>query len=112
MVSEPHLATGQEVELKLALPGGDVAQWARALARVPALARHKAQQRQLHSVYYDTPDLRLCAQRAALRLRRVTDVEADVEAAAAANRAATHAAPAPSAGNGCRRSRPTAAIRR
>jgi len=102
MVSEPHLATGQEVELKLALPGGDVAQWARALARVPALARHKAQQRQLHSVYYDTPDLRLCAQRAALRLRRVTDVEAEEEAeeeaAAAANRAATHAAPAPERG--------------
>ncbi len=94
MVSEQHLATGQEVELKLALPGGDAAQWARELARVPALARHKAQRRQLHSVYYDTPDLRLCAQRAALRLRRMTDVEADD----AAVRAATHAAPAPERG--------------
>lgn len=90
MVAEPHLATGQEVELKLALPGGGAAQWARALARVPALARHKAQRRQLHSVYYDTPDLRLCAQRAALRLRRVSGVEAAA--------AATHAAPAPERG--------------
>lgn len=88
MVFEQHAATGQEVELKLALPGGDAAQWARELARVPALARHKAQRRQLLSVYYDTPDQRLCAQRAALRLRRVTDADAAGAAGAAAHGAA------------------------
>ena len=92
MATEPHAATGQEVELKLALPGGDATQWARELARVPALARRKAQRRQLLSVYYDTPDLRLCAQRAALRLRHVANVEASAEATDAATRAATDAA--------------------
>ncbi|RCX08541.1 CYTH and CHAD domain-containing protein [Extensimonas vulgaris] len=71
MAMEAHAAAGQEIELKLALPGGDAVTWARALARVPALARHKAQRRQLHSVYFDTPAQYLRSQRAALRLRRV-----------------------------------------
>jgi len=117
MATEPHTATGQEVELKLALPGGDATQWARELARVPALARHKAQRRQLLSVYYDTPDLRLCAQRAATAPapRRPTwrPKRRPKRRPPLLPTALPPMPPLPpSAGNGCRRSRPTAAIRR
>ena len=61
----------QEIELKLALPTSDPAGLAKRLARIPVLARRKAQQLRLHTVYYDTPEQVLRQQRVALRLRRV-----------------------------------------
>jgi inorganic triphosphatase YgiF len=60
-----------EIELKLALPAADATGLARRLARVPVLARRKASAQHLHNIYYDTPELALRQQRAALRLRRL-----------------------------------------
>ena len=61
----------EEIELKLALPTSDPQELARRLARVPVLARCPVTQRQLHNIYYDTPQQDLYAERVALRLRRV-----------------------------------------
>ncbi|MBC7444232.1 MAG: CYTH domain-containing protein, partial [Polaromonas sp.] len=61
----------EEIELKLALPTSNPQDLARRLARVPVLARCPATQRQLHNIYYDTPQQDLHAERVALRLRRV-----------------------------------------
>ncbi|MCW8164360.1 CHAD domain-containing protein [Verminephrobacter aporrectodeae subsp. tuberculatae] len=63
-----------EVEIKLALPArwaADPAALVARIAAVPALARRKATQQAVHSVYYDTPTQALRQQRATLRLRRV-----------------------------------------
>ncbi|MCX7257440.1 MAG: CHAD domain-containing protein [Polaromonas sp.] len=65
----------QEIELKLALPGTNLASLRKRLARVPALARHPATQQHLHNIYYDTPDQRLNRERIALRLRRTGSTE-------------------------------------
>ncbi|MDD2545595.1 MAG: inorganic triphosphatase, partial [Burkholderiaceae bacterium] len=65
-----------EIELKLGLPMADPAQLVPALLRVPALARCASEHRQVHNIYYDTPDRRLQAQRMALRIRRVGPDEA------------------------------------
>jgi len=62
---------GAEIEIKLALPAGDPAALLRQLQAVPALARHRPVRRQMHNLYYDTPDQALRARRAALRIRRV-----------------------------------------
>ena len=56
-----------ERELKFGIHSPDAAQ--RLLRALPAAAR--ARRQQVHSVYYDTPDLRLKRAGAALRLRRV-----------------------------------------
>lgn len=69
----PKAPTGQEVELKLALPGGDTASLARHLARTAVLKRRRARTVTLHNIYFDTPDQLLRQQHAALRLRRVGD---------------------------------------
>jgi inorganic triphosphatase YgiF len=63
--------SGEEIELKLALPASDPAGLAKRLARIPVLARRKARQLRLHNIYYDTPAQDLRQQRVALRLRRV-----------------------------------------
>ncbi|OGB33177.1 MAG: adenylate cyclase [Burkholderiales bacterium RIFCSPLOWO2_12_FULL_61_40] len=60
-----------EVELKLAVPTQDPSQLAQRLARTPLLSRKKASVRQLHNIYFDTPDQVLHQARIALRLRRV-----------------------------------------
>ena len=56
-----------ERELRFGIHGPDAAQ--RLLRALPAAAR--AHRQRVHSVYYDTPDLRLKRAGAALRLRRV-----------------------------------------
>ncbi len=61
----------QEVELKLSLPGSDVADLAKRLARLPALARRKRALQALTNIYFDTPDQALRQQGVALRLRRI-----------------------------------------
>jgi len=71
MKPESQLHRAEEVELKLALPAADPAGIGKELARTPLLARRKATQRQLHNVYYDTPERILHQQRIALRTRRV-----------------------------------------
>ncbi len=71
MKSDPPVRKFEEVELKLALPATDPSELMRRLARSPPLARRKPTQQDLHNVYYDTPDQRLRAQRAALRSRRL-----------------------------------------
>ena len=65
------LGAFEEIELKLALSTSDTAGLAKRLGRTPVLARRKPTQRQLHNVYYDTPEQVLRQQRVALRLRRV-----------------------------------------
>lgn len=67
--SPTHLA--EEVELKLALPTSDPSSLAKRLARIPLLARRKANHLRLHNVYYDTPEQILRQKRVALRLRRI-----------------------------------------
>ncbi|MDP3520289.1 MAG: CHAD domain-containing protein [Hydrogenophaga sp.] len=64
-----------ETELKLLLPGADVAHIAEQLARHPALRRRPRQVQRLHNVYYDTPDQALRRQKVALRVRRQTSGE-------------------------------------
>lgn len=73
MKPDPHTHPPVEIELKLALPTSDPASLARRLVATPVLARRKATRRQLHNVYYDTPEQALNRQRVALRLRRVGD---------------------------------------
>ena len=69
--SETPSQRSQEIELKLALPTSDPTSLAKKLARSPLLARRKATHKQLHNIYYDTPEQRLHRERIALRLRRV-----------------------------------------
>jgi inorganic triphosphatase YgiF len=69
----PQAPIGQEVELKLALPGGDTVSLARQLAQSTVLKRRRARTFTLHNIYFDTPDQLLRQQHAALRLRRVGD---------------------------------------
>jgi len=71
MKSRPHSSAPQEVELKLSLPGSDVADLAKRLARSSALARRKPSQQSLMNIYFDTPDQALRQRGVALRLRRV-----------------------------------------
>jgi inorganic triphosphatase YgiF len=71
--TNPKAPTVQEVELKLALPGGDTMALARRLARTAVLKRRSAHTFALHNIYFDTPDQQLRQQHAALRLRRVGD---------------------------------------
>ena len=71
MKPDPHPPRSVEIELKLALPTFDASNLARRLARLPLLARRKANHQQLHNIYFDTPDQRLNQQRVALRLRRM-----------------------------------------
>jgi inorganic triphosphatase YgiF len=71
MKSRPHHSAPQEVELKLSLPGSDVADLAKRLARLPALARRKPSRQSLTNIYFDTPDQALRQRGVALRLRRV-----------------------------------------
>jgi inorganic triphosphatase YgiF len=71
MKSRPRHGAPQEVELKLSLPGAEPAEFAKRLARLPALARRKSSRLSLHNIYFDTPDQRLRQQGVALRLRRV-----------------------------------------
>lgn len=61
----------EEIELKLALPSADSSALAKQLARTPLLARRKATHKQLHNIYFDTPEQLLHRERIALRLRRV-----------------------------------------
>jgi inorganic triphosphatase YgiF len=62
-------AAALEVELKLAISPDDAAKLGR-LPPVKSASAGRAVNRQMHSVYYDTPDLALKAQGMALRLRR------------------------------------------
>lgn len=71
MKSPDRSNSSQEIELKLSLPGGNMADLAKCLALMPLLARRKAFKQTLHNIYYDTPDRALHQQRAVLRLRRV-----------------------------------------
>ena len=71
MKPAPPAHPGEEIELKLALPGSDPSSLGRRLAGTPILARRKATHLQLHNVYYDTPEQDLRRQRVALRIRRV-----------------------------------------
>lgn len=61
----------QEIELKLALPTTDPSSLEKRLQSAPLLARRKLVRRQLHNVYYDTPDQALRQMRVALRIRRI-----------------------------------------
>jgi len=74
MKSHPRNAAHQELELKLSLPGADVATLVERLARLPALARRKASRLSLYNIYFDTPDQALRQRGVALRLRRVGSV--------------------------------------
>jgi len=65
----PAAATGLEIELKLALPLSLAASLAHRLARLPSLAGCRPRRQALHSIYYDTPQLQLHAQRQVLRVR-------------------------------------------
>lgn len=67
-------ASDQEVELKLALLPSQLAGLAARLGKAGPLAGLKPSRQDLHSVYYDTPDLVLYSQRAALRVRRLQAV--------------------------------------
>lgn len=69
--TDSSLPRFREIELKLALSGTDPAGLEKLLARMPALARHKASRQQLHNTYYDTPKKTLHRQRVALRVRRL-----------------------------------------
>ena len=60
-----------ETELKLALPGANMATLEQRLARVPILSRRDVTRRQMYSVYYDTPDQDLRKLCAALRVRQI-----------------------------------------
>ena len=60
-----------ETELKLALPGAEMATLEQRLARVPILTRREVTRREMHSVYYDTPDQNLHKLRVALRVRQI-----------------------------------------
>lgn len=60
-----------EIELKLAVPTQDPSHLAQRLAKTALLSRKKASTRQLHNIYFDTPDQVLHQARIALRLRRV-----------------------------------------
>lgn len=71
MKSHSEPSAPQEIELKLSLPGANMADLAKCLALMPLLARRKASKQALHNIYYDTPDQALRQQRAVLRLRRV-----------------------------------------
>ena len=71
MKSESPASRVKEVELKLSLPTHDPASLAKRLARTPVLARRAATQKQLHNIYFDTPEQTLHHERIALRLRRV-----------------------------------------
>ena len=73
MKPDPHPPRSVEIELKLALPTVDASSLAQRLARLPLLARHKANRQQLHNIYFDTPEQHLNQQRIALRLRRLGD---------------------------------------
>lgn len=67
-------AMASEIELKLLLPGADPATVAQVLAQSPALVGCPSAQQWLSNRYYDTPDFTLREQRAALRLRQVSQV--------------------------------------
>ncbi len=69
----PTARAAGETELKLLLPGADVAALARQMARLPLLARRPRQVLQLINRYFDTPDGELRQQRCALRLRRIEE---------------------------------------
>lgn len=71
MNTHAHESPPQEIELKLSLPGANIADLAKCLALLPLLARRKASKQSLHNIYYDTPNQALRQQRAVLRLRRV-----------------------------------------
>ena len=58
-----------EIELKLLLPPDQIPRLGR-LASVAAATRGRPGSRQLHSVYYDTPQRDLARHGVALRLRR------------------------------------------
>ena len=60
-----------EIEIKLALPTSDPSALLQQLASVPVLARRKHALKQVHNLYFDTPEQALRAQRMAVRLRRV-----------------------------------------
>jgi inorganic triphosphatase YgiF len=65
----PRAGEGREIELKLAVPAGDLD----AVRRHPLLrrlAQGRPSVQRLHTVYYDTPDRDLARARLALRLRR------------------------------------------
>ncbi len=63
--------TGNETELKLALPSDDPADLASRLSRVAVLKRRKPERQLLHTTYFDTPQQHLRRAEAALRIRRV-----------------------------------------
>lgn len=71
MKSQPHIPSPQEIELKLSLPGANMADLAKCLALMPLLARRKATRQLLYNIYYDTPDQELRQQSTVLRVRRV-----------------------------------------
>lgn len=75
MKSVPPIPHSKEIELKLVLMDPDLARLAKQLARSQVLARRKPAHKQLHNVYYDTPDQLLRQERVALRVRRVGDSE-------------------------------------
>lgn len=75
----PPSPTTAEIELKLLLPGAQPDQIEALLAQHPLLAAQAPQRRWLWNRYFDTPDLDLQRQRAALRVRR-SSAQADTTA--------------------------------